>query len=173
MQGFIRTVLTYAFPMGVIQRSLVLGVLTVAVTMVLGAAAALGQSPEVSTNSGVSPMRYAEAFFAALGVGVALVLAGQRIFEWYRAYVVCSLAMSNVNGRTVALESTSVYRRPIRWACLVVSRQDAHFLDLISDVYGGVTYTNDIIRLSRESTLNSPDSLEKGLVCLLVAVLLF
>ena len=72
-----------------------------------------------SWSSGVStwPFALSRAFFAALGVVVAVALAAQRFVEWRRAYVACSLEISDIHGCAVAklaLEGKSVFRRNVR-----------------------------------------------------------
>lgn len=96
-------------------------------------------------------MSPAEIVFAVLGVVVAIVVAAPRLLEWRRGYVVCSLEVTSIRGRPVAklaLESKSVYRRKIDWACLIVSSPDADFVECISNqMTERLESTNDIIRL--------------------------
>ena len=106
-----------------------------------------------SWSSGVStwPFALSRAFFAALGVVVAVALAAQRFVEWRRAYVACSLEISDIHGCAVAklaLEGKSVFRRNVRWACLIVSQRGTNFVELISR-HGcrDVHCPNDIIEL--------------------------
>lgn len=92
-----------------------------------------------------------EVLFAVVGLFVTIAIATPWILEWYLTYVICSLEVTDVQGGPVAklaLESKSVYRREIDWACLIVSRRDVDFVERINDQVAGILEsTNDIINL--------------------------
>ena len=153
------------------QRSLVFGMVTVATAAVIGATVVFGQPNSDSQPPGASTPSFATVFFAAFGVVVAAGLALQKIVEWRRAYVTCSLEMSDVNGCAVAklaLEGRSVFRRKVRWACLVVSRQGTDFLALIrKHLDSEVQYTNDVIRLQKAGTPTGDRFIEAAGLCVI------
>ncbi len=97
--------------------------------------------------------------FAAIGAIVALVLAFIKVYEWSRAYIACSLSISRSDGCLIAetaVENTSIRRRKIDWAFLVISSQQVpgHFLTRLNVATGeNLRLTGDLIRLKTNDNI--------------------
>lgn len=115
---------------------------------------------------------FGQLLISTVAASVALLVACQRLWEWYATYVVCSLEISSLQGRTVAelaLENRSAFRRRVHWACLVISPHGKRFLELIAQHLSlCLPFTNDILKLQDVPMckLNGEAAIQSGFVVL-------
>lgn len=111
-----------------------------------------------------------QLLISTVAASIALLLAGQKFWEWYAAYVVCSLEVSSLDDRPVAeltLKNSSVFRRKVRWACLVVSPHGSNFLDLLRKhlrCNNDLSSTNDVVKLETKCTSDLQCAVRHGIV---------
>jgi hypothetical protein len=92
-----------------------------------------------------------------LGV-VAFAITAKNIWEWITGYVAVSLKIAKNEGRVVvetSVENTSVWRREINWAFLIISPRGNDFLEpLKSQTTKKLKSTNDLINLKTDKQLS-------------------
>lgn len=97
--------------------------------------------------------------FSVIGAIVALILALIKVYEWSHLYLTCSLSISRSDGCVIAetaVENTSIVRRKIDWAFLVISSQQGreNFLTRLNVATGeNLRSTPDLIRLKRNENI--------------------
>ncbi len=93
-----------------------------------------------------------------LGI-VAFVITLKHIWEWIAGYVAVSLRIAKNEGRVVvetSVENTSVWRREIDWAFLIVSPRGKNFLEsLKSQTMKELEKTNHLINLKTDEKISN------------------
>ena len=103
-------------------------------------------------------------WISLLGAIVAFVIAAIKLWKWFTPrlqYLACSLEIATSGGHIVietAVQNTSVWRRKIEWAFLIISPHAQNFLNqLESETNVPLCRTRDLIKLKTGVRLTAND----------------